>query len=210
MERFDPPCGILAGMERRPSEVPHEEEALVQRARRGERQAFEELVRSHLEQVWAVAWRILRHREDAEDVVQEVFVAAQKGLARFRGGSRFGTWLHRIAVNRALNHRARGAERLRRASLSLGGGPGEGVPDLPGPETAGPLARLEAGELGRLLRKCLEKLPAAWRAALALRVNEELSYERIAEIQETALGTVRSRLSRARLALRDCMAGEIP
>jgi len=200
-----------------------DEETLVARARAGDRDAFGRLVATHLDRVWTLVWRVLRHHEDTEDVVQEVFFAAWQALPRFRGEARLSTWLQTIAVTRALNHRARGAERLRQASIPLdrlagNGAPWrtDGAPGLAGPPAAepadlhpaaSPLRALEAGELRRRLALCLDKLPAAWRAILALRDGGDRPYEEIAAAVGLALGTVRSRLARARLALRDCVEG---
>ena len=193
-----------------------EEAALVERARRGDRDAFDLLVQGHLQHVWAVVWRILRHREDTEDVVQEVFLAAYRALPRYRGESRLSTWLHRIAVTRALNHLDRKEEKMRRALRSDDGavdrlesgsdGPAAWVlPALPSP-----LEALEAGDLMRRLAACLSRLPSAWRLVLTLRDVDARSYEEIAHLAGLALGTVRSRLSRAREALRQCVAGDAP
>jgi RNA polymerase sigma-70 factor, ECF subfamily len=187
---------------------------LVERATGGDREAFDQLVERHLPRVWAVVWRILRHREDTEDVVQEVFLAAYQGLAGFRGEAKFSTWLHRIAVTRALNHLDRKEEKMRRVFQSL-----EEAKDRlevgPGAAAAwvqrgspSPLRALEADELMRRLAACLSGLPAAWRAVLTLRDVDALSYEEIATLAGVALGTVRSRLARARVALRQCIAGE--
>jgi RNA polymerase sigma-70 factor (ECF subfamily) len=181
----------------------HEEDDLVRKSRDGDRRAFDRLVALHLPQVWATVWRVLRHREDTEDVVQEVFVTAHRSLAGFRGDAKLSTWLHRIAVTRALNHRERAEEKRRRASEPID------------PESGGaaavaigtPLTALESKELMRRLADCLEKLPAAWRAVLALRESAGSSYERIAEILRVELGTVRSRLARARASLKDCVEG---
>jgi RNA polymerase sigma-70 factor (ECF subfamily) len=193
-----------------------EEAFLVERARGGDRDAFDRLVERNLQHVWAVVWRFLRHREDTEDVVQEVFLAAFQALQRYRGDSRFSTWLHRIAVTRALNHLDRKEERMRRAlkgtesaldRLESGAhGPGgwvlRGLPS--------PLEALEAGELVRRVADCLSRLPAAWRLVLTLRDVDSRSYEEISGLAGLALGTVRSRLSRARQALRQCVAGDVP
>jgi RNA polymerase sigma-70 factor (ECF subfamily) len=187
------------------------ERDLVERARGGDASAFQELMDAHLHRVWRVVWRILRHREDTEDVVQEVFLAAHGALETFRGEARFSTWLHRIAVNRALNHRSLAAERMRRASESLDGGAerDDEEPALVLPSSGpSPLQELEGKELKRRLAECLEKLPAVWRGVLALRDGESLSYEEIGRQMGIALGTVRSRLARARLALRRCVQGE--
>lgn len=179
-----------------------DESALVRKAREGDRHAFDRLVELHLPQVWATVWRVLRHREDTEDVVQEVFVTAHRSLSGFRGDSKLSTWLHRIAVTRALNHVEKAEEKLRRASDPID-------PEaFDGPHAIGtPLRALEAKDLMRRLADCLEKLPVAWRAVLALRDAEENSYEHIAETLHVELGTVRSRLARARASLKDCVEG---
>lgn len=177
------------------------EAALIERARRGERQAFDRLVERHLERTWRVVWGIVRQREDAEDVVQEVFLAAWRSFGSYRGEARFSTWLHRIAVTRSLNHLDRAAERVRRAS-----DPVEASDDARWTDPApSPLQELAATELSQRLTRCLEKLPGAWRAVISLRDAEELSYESIAEALGIALGTVRSRLARARIALKTCV-----
>lgn len=191
-----------------------DEQLMVARARKGDREAFDRLVEIHLSHVWAVVWRIVRHREDAEDVVQEVFLSAFQALPGYRGESRLSTWLHRIAVTRALNHLDRSEERLRRRSQSLDDSRDEGgaYADGPGAWPSGgipsPLQALEARDLARRLADCVARLPAAWRAVLALRDVEAHSYEEIAGLVGVALGTVRSRLARARLALRQCVTGE--
>jgi RNA polymerase sigma-70 factor (ECF subfamily) len=188
------------------------EARLIERARSGDREAFERLMEAHLERVWGLVWRVLRHREDTEDVVQEVFLTAWRSLPGFRGDASLATWLGRIAVTRALNHLDRGGEKVRRGSVSLTTEPDETAPSAgrvvelmdarPG---ASPLKVLEARDLGRRLSICLARLPAAWRAALALRHGEHRSYEEIAASLGLALGTVRSRLARARLALKECV-----
>lgn len=211
MRRFRESCGILARMERDEGAAGDEGADLVRRARRGDAGAFDELVRMHMGRVWRVVWKILRHHEDAEDVVQEVFMAARQALKGYRSEASFTTWLHRISVNRALNHRARASERIRRAAVPLAGEhPGEEagrVMELASREPSA-LQRLEESDLARRLATCLEDLPRAWRALLALRIDEDLSYTEIASVTGTAIGTVRSRLSRARLALRRCLGGE--
>ena len=179
-----------------------DEDDLVRKARDGERQAFDRLVELHLSQVWATVWRVLRHREDTEDVVQEVFVTAHRALPGFRGEAKFSTWLHRIAVTRALNHVEKAESKLQRASDPIE------LADARMPRAIGtPLRALEAKELMRRLADCLQQLPAAWRVVLALRDAEENSYEQIAETLHVELGTVRSRLARARGSLKDCVEG---
>ena len=217
MRAFGPVRGILGTMESRGTAMEFAEAGLIERARGGDRAAFDRLVEAHLSRVWNVVWRILRHREDTEDVVQEVFLAAYRALPAFRGEAKLSTWLQRIAVTRALNHIDRAAEKVRRASRSLDeapgwsdGGTGGGAGAALDPESTAPspLQALEANELRRRLAECLDRLPAVWRAVLALRDAEEHSYEEIASMLRIALGTVRSRLARARLALRRCVEGE--
>lgn len=199
--------GILGAMrDVRPGDAgPEAEEDLVRRARGGDRSAFDRLVELHLPQVWATVWRMLRHREDTEDVVQEVFVTAHRAIAGFRGDAKVSTWLHRIATTRALNHLDRAEEKLRRASEPIDPDP----VDPPRSAMPSPLQALEAKELMRRLAECLGQLPAAWRAVLALRDAEERSYEQIAEALHVELGTVRSRLARARASLKDCVEGRV-
>ena len=187
----------------------------VERARRGDREAFAPLVAEQLPRVWKLAWRIVRDPADAEDVVQEVFLTAWQGLAGYRGECSFSTWIHRIAVTRALNHVDRSSEKLRRASRSIDAAP-PGEPDgeppasrIPG-RGPSPLEALEAKELLRRLAGCFSKLPGGWRAVVALRDGESMAYEEIAKVLDVALGTVRSRLARARFALKACMEGAVP
>lgn len=196
--------------------VDPDEAETVERARRGDREAFDRIVRRHLPHVWSVVWRIVRHRQDAEDVVQEVFLAAYQNLAGYRGDARISTWLHRIAVTRALNHLDRREERMRRSMSSLDDeavGSDLGTKNGTGGllrEPPSPLQALEARDLTRRLADCLARLPAAWRSILTLRDVDAHSYEMIASLAGLAIGTVRSRLARARQALRRCIAEGLP
>jgi len=198
---------MLKAMEPRPVEQPESEEELIGRAREGDSRAFDRLVQTHLGAVWRVVWRILRHREDTEDVVQEVFITAFKALAGYRGECRLSTWLHRIAVTRSLNHLRSRGEVLRRASRPLEVATELTLAAPDGIEGHTPLLALEAKELLQKLASCLEQLPAIWRAAVTLRDGEEMSYEEMADVLGVAVGTVRSRLARARVALRECVRG---
>ena len=176
-----------------------EDADLVARAKGGDRRAFDTLVERHLPRVWRVVYRVLRHREDTEDVVQEVFVTAHRSLREFRGDAKLSTWLHRIAVTRALNPAERAAERMRKSSEPI-----ESVAE-PASASPTPLHALEAKELRRRLADCLDKVPETWRAVLALRDAEQMAYEEIAAVLGLALGTVRSRLARARQMLQECV-----
>ena len=190
-----------------------DEAGLLARARGGDRVAFEGLVERHLSQVWGVVWRIVRHTQDAEDVVQDTFLTAWRSLGDFREEAALSTWLHRIAVTRALHHVERASERMRRASRSIDdeeSGPAALIALEGGRSRAAaesPLRQLESKELLARLQRCLDKLPPAWRAVLALRDVDALAYDEIARVLEVALGTVRSRLARARMALKECVEG---
>ena len=184
--------------------------SLVQRLRRGDPRAFEDLVIAHQHRVFGVALRMLGNRAEAEDLAQEVFLRVHRAIGEFRGEAKLSTWLHRIAVTRALNRLDLASEKVARASLPL---EPQDEDDSAAPIAAladrgqSPLEALEAKELMRRLADCLGKLPPAWRAVLALRDAESRSYEEIASLLQIALGTVRSRLARARLSLKDCVEG---
>jgi RNA polymerase sigma-70 factor (ECF subfamily) len=167
-----------------------QDDALVRRARAGDREAFGLLAARHQDAVYRVVRGIVGDPSEAEDVAQEVFLKAFGALGRFRGDSGFFTWLYRIAVNEALR-----AARRRRHPASLDEGLPVEAPPVPQPDEDGPsLALLE-----RLLRK----LPEEFRAIVVLRDIEGLPYREVAETLEIPMGTVMSRLFRARRELRD-------
>ncbi len=207
MRTFDRTRGMLGAVKREQEEVVRSEEALIERARQGDQDAFAHLMQSHLPRVWASVWRILRHREDCEDVVQEVFLSAFRSISSFRGDSSLATWLHRIATTRALNHVDRAAEKIRRASRELDDS-GSNPVGIPASTAATPLQELEAAELRKRLAECMQQLPAAWRVVISMRDVESLAYGEISRHLGIALGTVRSRLARARISLRQCIQGE--
>ncbi len=133
------------------------EDDLLRRARSGDRNAFDRLVERHLRAVWQVAWRLVRNADDAEDVAQETFLTAWRGIGEFRGDAAFATWLHRIATTRALNHLDRAAERMKRASRPIEGpDPDPAAERAAGPREPGPLARLGSELFARVLDETLE------------------------------------------------------
>jgi len=170
---------------------------LVRRAQRGERGAFDVLVAKYQQRV---AWLIARHVRDpgeVEDVTQEAFVKAYRGLARFRGESAFYTWLYRIAINTAKNHLVASGRRV----------PEQGVAAADAEryedgfwlrDTATPERSALTGELEATVYAAIEGLPAELREAVTLRELEGLSYEAIARVMGCPIGTVRSRIFRAR------------
>jgi len=147
------------------------DDALVARARSGERGAFDELVRRHQERLYYLALRYVKSQADAQDVVQRSFVKAYQSLASFRGDSAFKTWIYRIAINLSLNHiRDRGRERP------------EEIDDAALAESAVGTARLEEGEDAARLRDAIEELPDMQRQVLQLRIFDELAFKEVAAL----------------------------
>lgn len=170
----------------------HTDGDLVERARRGDSSAFEELVRRHLRMAHAVALSVLGEPADAEDVSQDAFIVALERLDDCRQPERFGAWLRRIVRNRAYNH-VRG-RKVRRAV------PLDEIPALPGGEDAA--RRAERGELRQRLLDALGELTERQREVVLLHDLEGWKHREIAERLEIAAGTVRAHLHHARRALR--------
>lgn len=177
--------------------VDQHEAELLARARSGNLPAFEEIVRRYQRRVYATALRIVRRHELADEVVQEAFLRAFETLGRFDLGRPFGPWVCRIAANLAINHVRSPA--AREQSLA------EPAPDPPS-TAAGPLEGVLDAEAHEILGRALDTLPAEQRAVFALRVFEELSYREIADALGIQMGTVMSRLSRARERLREALS----
>ncbi len=184
-----------------------EDRRLVDRAKGGDGRAFEALVRRYERWVFTLALRMVGDRGDAEDVAQEVFLKAYRGLQGFRGGSRFSTWLYSIASHHCLNHLAGRASRTRRAERGGGypDGRGAALPsalDRIADASPGPDAVLERHELRCAIQRELLALTEHHRIVLILRDIQGMSYEEIAAALGVELGTVRSRLHRARMELK--------
>lgn len=187
----------------RPAAEREAESALLEQLRRGDEQAYERFVRAHAGRMLATARRIVRDEDDAQDVVQEAFLAAWRALASFHGEARVSTWLHRITVNAALmklRSRRRRPELLLDDLVSAPDETPHGVieqePAFPAPD-AGVLGR----ERRRSLRSALARLPDDFRTAIELRDLEERDTEETARLLGTTPGAVKTRLHRARQAL---------
>jgi RNA polymerase sigma-70 factor (ECF subfamily) len=181
-----------------------DEAALPARLRAGEPEAFETLVRTRAGRMLTTARRFLRSEQDAADAVQEAFILAFQGIGKFEGQSKLGTWLHRIVVNACL---MKIRSESRRPAVSL-----ESL--LPAFDRSGhhatpvgrwrnaPDERAMSEETRALVRRSIDMLPDDFRSVILLRDIEELSTEETAEILETTPGAVKTRLHRARQALR--------
>ena len=168
---------------------------LIESIRAGDASAFNELVLKYRNRVMGIAARMLENRVDAEDLAQDVFVKVYHSLKSFKGEALFSTWLYRITANSCLNHRRR--KKTEAAIDPMGGDKDFTFSD----DSANPQTLLEKEEFKRFLEKAIHELPEEQRLVLILRDIEGLSYEEIADSLELELGTVRSRLHRARLAI---------
>jgi RNA polymerase sigma-70 factor, ECF subfamily len=171
------------------------EGVLVARARDGDVEAFETLVVRHADRVHAVVLRFGVGRTDAEEVVQDVFVRAWRGLERFEGRAKLSTWLYRIAFNEAHRRLKRRGRAREVAALDE-----ELADDGPSPH-----ARAETAELRRLLERALRELPERLRAPVVLRDIEGLTTEEAASVMGLREAAFKSRLHRGRVALRDAL-----
>jgi RNA polymerase sigma-70 factor, ECF subfamily len=174
--------------------APLEDSELVERVREGDASAYDELVNRHMRRAFSVAYRLMGHREDAEDLVQDAFLIALEKIDTFQAGRGFGPWFYRILVNRGLNTRK--ARSVRRTE------------ELPTELTAiGPLPdrAAEQAELKEQLEAALARLPEKQRVAVQLFELEGFAGAEIAEILEIPAGTVRYHLHQARQSLRDAL-----
>jgi RNA polymerase sigma-70 factor (ECF subfamily) len=200
--RYLPACEPVAdGIVRRSAVTAGagEESELVARARAGDRQAFEQLARLHADRLYAVALRVSGDRHEAEEVVQEMFLRAWRNLGRFEGRSQFFTWLYRIGVNEARRSQERRRARPQPAPLV-------DADNQVADERAAPVPRAEARELRRALEAAILALPLEYRMPLVLRDVEGLSTAQAAEVMELGEAAFKSRLHRARLAVREAVA----
>ena len=177
------------------------DQLLVERAQKGDQRAFEQLVAKYQRKLARLLSRFIRDQAEVEDVAQEAFIKAYRALPSFRGDSAFYTWLYRIGVNTAKNYLvAQG----RRAPTSTGFDSeeaetfddGDQLRDINTPESV-----LHSKQIGETVNAAMEALPEELRTAIVLRELEGLSYEEIAKVMDCPIGTVRSRIFRAREAV---------
>lgn len=184
-----------------------DEADIVERCRAGDRAAFGGLIALYQDRVFNLCLRMCGCPSDAEDYAQEAFIKAMQSIDRFDGRSRFYTWLFRIAVNVAISGRRKGGRVAMRSlddGWARGSDDGRWSPgDRPASETSGPMEQAAVHEEHAMVLAALAELDDEHRAALVLRDVESLDYSEIAEVLGVAVGTVKSRLHRARLALRE-------
>jgi len=181
--------------------TPLEDMELLARSKSGDVAAFAALVRHYEERVYNLACRLVGNSSDAADIAQDAFLAAYEGLGRFRGDAAFYTWLYRIVVNKALTYRKARAARPEFAASAGNPSPFDSVGD----ETDDPLAAAERKEEQAAVQAAIAALPQDFRAVVVLKDIEGFEYEEIADILSIALGTVKSRLHRGRLLLREAL-----
>ncbi len=173
---------------------------LVQRAKQGDKRAFDLLVLKHQHKVQKLVSRYVRDPSEALDVTQEVFIKAYRGLKNFRGESAFYTWIYRIAVNTAKNHLQSRSRRTPDYTVEA-----EEAEQFGGEsalkEYGTPEHEMLSEEINRTVKASIDELPDDLRTAITLRELEGLSYEEIAQVMDCPIGTVRSRIFRAREAI---------
>jgi len=174
---------------------------LVEKARQGDKRAFELLVEKYQRRLYRLLSRMVRDPEEVEDIAQETFIKAYRALSNFRGDAAFYTWLYRIGVNTAKNYLAMRKKSM--PTISDHAMNDEDEPDerLIAHDIATPESELQSKQIAIAVNEAVESLPEELRSAIILREMEGLSYEEIAESMGCPIGTVRSRIFRAREAI---------
>jgi RNA polymerase sigma-70 factor (ECF subfamily) len=206
---------VTATGRQRPEGSTAAEAALVRSARRGDVQAFGTLVTLYQDRVWRFLATWVTEREDREELVQEVFLAAHRGIRKFRGDAKFSTWLLQIALNQARGFRRSKARRPREVSLPESG-EGEGWLDKQGaagfsgtPAAADSVDDVAARrQISARVWTLISQLPEEWQAAMRLRYQEEMSHPEIAAALGVPVGTVKAQLHRGRHRLADWLDEE--
>ncbi len=180
----------------------NEEARLIEEAKAGNLEAFEQLILQHEKRIYNYCYRMTNNREDAEDLSQEIFIKVYKNLNSFKGKSSFSTWIYRIAYNTCIDKYRK--KKVVAVSLTPND-EGEKQIDLPSGEPL-PEDRVVSREEYELVCECISALRPEYKAAVILRDIQNYSYDEIAEILNIPLGTVKSHISRGRAALRDALA----
>ncbi|MCE5278555.1 MAG: sigma-70 family RNA polymerase sigma factor [Planctomycetaceae bacterium] len=188
--------------------ISFEDADLVARSRKGDMEAFGLLVTKYQHRVFNVIFRMVGRRADAEELAQDVFLKAMERLSQFRGQSKFYTWLFRIAANLAISHRRRDG-RVKFQSLTRRDDDGEAAQAeeltaaIAGRRVLDPHDGAAGDEIHRIVAAAVDELEDEYRVVVVLRDVEDLDYAQIAEVLELPVGTIKSRLHRARCLLRN-------
>ncbi len=178
---------------------------LIDRFKNGENSAFEELVLKYQDQIYNLCRHMLGNAHDAQDAAQDTFLKAYQKLKDFKPGAALYTWLYRIAVNTCIDYKRRPFF----VSLFKKSDVGEEFVEEPSSDWPSPERLYESKQIGLALHNSIRKLPSKLRTAIILKEIEGLSYEEIADILEVSIGTVKSRISRAREELKGLMKKDI-
>jgi RNA polymerase sigma-70 factor (ECF subfamily) len=185
---------------------------LVRRAQHGDEPAFRQLVERHQRRAFAIALSLVRHEQDARDIVQDAFLRVHKSLPTFQGSSSFFTWLYRIVTNLAIDlvrRPGRNVDELEEERQRISDNP---TPEQPDPiwvskiDGADPIDVLRRKELADRMRKAIDSLPSYHKAVILMREVEGMSYEEMAEAMQVSKGTIMSRLFHARQKLQKALA----
>ncbi len=182
------------------------DQAIVERVQQGDKEAYNILVLRYQHKVCDIAYKYVNNYVDANDIAQESFIRAYRALANFRGESSFYTWLYRIVSNTAKSYLEQNQKH--RYSVDVDDPEFDSQQDVKGLliSNDSPDALLESDELHKIVSQAMEDLPEDLKRAIVLREVEEMSYEDIASIMDTPIGTVRSRIFRARQFIEDRLA----
>ena len=179
-----------------------EEAGIIKRAQNGSESDFEALILSCQGKAYSIAYRYLNNQEDSLDALQESFIKVYRSIGSFKGNSSFQTWVYRIVVNTCYDMLRKKKSRIQADSLYKNDGNDEYMIEVPDNDK-GPEDLAVEKEENSFIFSCLEKLPLDHKEIIVLRDIEGFSYEEIADILSITMGTVKSRISRGRLALRE-------
>ena len=189
------------------------DKVLVARFKAGDEAAFEEMVSRYWDRIYAMVLKLLRNSQDAEEVTQDAFIRAHRGLEKFRGDSSFSTWLYQIATNLARNRYWYWWRRKRDKSISfdqaVGGDSNTTLGEIFKADVETPQDIAVTNEFQERVSAAMELLNGKHREVLVLRNVRNLSYDEIATELQISIGTVKSRIARARKSLRDGLGNEL-
>ncbi len=208
MKGTNPASGLSYYQEQWRTASPDEDMALAARSRTGDVDAFEQLVAKHQKRMLNIAYRMINDYDDACEVVQDAFVAAWKNIAAFRGEAKFTTWMTSITLNHARNR----LKQIAAHAKTIAGSLDDPIATEEGqlkfePASSGPsvLDKLESQDIRDRVRKCIDALEPEFREVIILRDLQDFTYEEIAVAVKAREGTIKSRLFRAREAVKECL-----